>query len=354
MVIDLNKPSQKLAHIHLGVDGGAERFFVRLSKALAERGVEQIAFIRPDRAWRDDLAKHCDVRELKFSRSHIKRHFTRWRISREIRKFGATSTLGWMSPASKWLPKPGPNMRTFLRLGDWPDGFHTYGNVEQLIGNTPEIIRQAVEMGWPSNRAHVISNFVEPLPENLQPVKRADFNTPEDAMVLIHLGRFVQRKRFDLMIKATAQLPENVHAWLIGDGELMDDMKRLALNQKVEDRVHFLGWQKNPSPFLKAADILVCPTDDEPLGNVVLEGWNAGLPVIAAASPGPSWLIEHGVNGLLFPCGDVRELVYSVRDTLARAEKTKALVQNGTQSLDQSLSPRSISNQYMRLFSMKK
>lgn len=311
----------KLAHIHLGVDGGAERFFVRLSRALAKRGVEQIAFIKPGRPWRDELAEHCEVRELTFSRSHIKRHFVRWHISREIRKFGASATLGWMSPASKWLPKPGPDMRTFLRLGDWPDGFHTYGNVEQLIGNTPEIIRQAVEMGWPADRAHVISNFVDPLPADIQPVNRAHYDTPDDATVLIALGRFVQRKRFDLMIEAVARLPENVHAWLIGDGELIDDMKQLAARRGVDTRVHFLGWQRDPSPFLKAADILVCPADEEPLGNVVLEGWNAGLPVVATASPGPSWLIEHGKTGLLSPCGDVEGLVGNVGRVLGTEQK---------------------------------
>lgn len=307
----------KVAHIHLGVDGGAEKFFLRLSRALAKRGIEQIAFIRKNRPWRDELAQHCEVRELKFSRSHFKRHFVRWGISREIRNFGANVTLGWMSPASKWMPKPGPDMRTFLRLGDFPDGFHTYGNVQNLIGNTPEIIRQAIAMGWPDDRAHMISNFVDPLPEDLKPVNRADYNTPEDATVLISLGRFVERKRFDLLIKALAKLPENVHAWLIGEGELMEDMKRLASELGVQDRTHFLGWQRDPSAFIKAADILVCPTDNEPLGNVVLEGWNAGLPVVATDSPGPGWLIEHGKTGLLSPCGDADGLVKSIQTVTA-------------------------------------
>jgi len=320
---------KKLAHIHLGVDGGAERFFVRLSRALARRGVEQIAFIRPGRPWRDELAEHCDVRELKFSRSHFKRHFVRWGISRTIRRFGATTTLGWMSPASKWLPAPGPDMRTFLRLGDFPDGFHTYGNVENLIGNTPEIVRQAVEMGWPEDRAHMISNFVDPLPEDLQPVSRAGFETPEDATVLIALGRFVNRKRFDLIIRALANLPETVHAWLIGDGELLDDMKALAEELGVARRAHFLGWQHDPAPFLKAADILVCPTEDEPLGNVVLEGWNAGLPVVATASQGPSWLVEDGETGLLSPCGDAEGLVASIRKLLSSGDLQEKLVRGG-------------------------
>jgi glycosyltransferase involved in cell wall biosynthesis len=333
MAIDPTMKVKKLAHIHLGVDGGAEKFFVRLSAALARKGVEQIAFIRHDRPWRDELARHCDVRELRFSRSHLKRHFVRWGIARQIRKFGATATLGWMSPASKWLPAPGPDMRTFLRLGDWPDGFHTYGNVQDLIGNTPEIIRQAVEMGWPEARAHVISNFVDPLPAGLNPVKRADYDTPEDATVLIHLGRFVRRKRFDLAIEAVSRLPGNVHAWLIGDGELLDDMKALAHRLGVSDRVHFLGWQRDPSPFLKAADILLCPTDEEPLGNIVLEGWNAGLPVVATASPGPSWLIDDGVNGLVSPCGDVDALTASVRRVLDSAELRQTLQRGGKAKL---------------------
>ncbi len=340
---------KKLAHIHLGVDGGAEKFFVRLSRALAKRGVEQIAFIKPGRPWRDELAEHCDVRELTFSRSHIKRHFVRWHIAREIRNFGATATMGWMSPASKWLPKPGPNMRTFLRLGDFPDGFHTYGNVETLIGNTPEIIRRAVEMGWPAERAHMISNFVDPLPEDLKPVSRAEYNTPEDATVLIALGRFVERKRFDLIIKALAKLPETVHAWLIGDGELMEDMKALAAELGVTGRTHFLGWQHDPSPFLKAADILVCPSDDEPLGNVVLEGWNAGLPVVATASPGPSWLIEHGKTGLLVPCGDVEGLVNSVAGILTyKVDKTN-LIADEAAKLSTSYREQPVCNSYLSL-----
>lgn len=40
----------KVMHIHFGKEGGAERFFVNLVNALHERGIEQRALIRPDRA----------------------------------------------------------------------------------------------------------------------------------------------------------------------------------------------------------------------------------------------------------------------------------------------------------------
>ena len=58
-------------------------------------------------------------------------------------------------------------------------------------------------------------------------------------------------------------------------------------------------------PFcLRSADLLVCPSIHEPLGNVVIEAWSAGLPVVATASDGPAGLIEDGVNGLLVPLPD--------------------------------------------------
>lgn len=348
MAIETAPARRTLAHIHLGEDGGAERFFVRLSGALAGHGVKQVAFVRPGRPWREDLARHCDVREVRFSRSHIKRHLIRWHIARQIRAFGATTTLGWMSPASKWMPKPGAEMKTFLRLGDFPDTFRTYGNVERLIGNTPEIIRQAGEMGWPQDRAHMISNFVAPMSADIAPARRTDHNTPEDATVVIALGRFVDRKRFDLVIRAIGTL-FGVHVWLIGDGPLKPDLEALAATLSVSDRVHFLGWQRDPAPFLKAANILACPSDDEPLGNVVLEGWNTGLPVVATASQGPSWLIEDGKTGLLSPCGDPDELAASIKRIVDGPALRETLVAAGHAQMCDRFSEDAVSQAYMDL-----
>ncbi|MDN3721455.1 glycosyltransferase [Roseibium salinum] len=114
----------------------------------------------------------------------------------------------------------------------------------------------------------------------------------------------------------------------------MDELKTLAATLGVTERTHFLGWQRDPSPFLKAADILVCPSDDEPLGNVVLEGWNAGLPVIATASQGPSWLIEHGKTGLLVDCGDVEGLVGGVEGVMGSESLENQLILGAAKCLD--------------------
>ena len=68
--------------------------------------------------------------------------------------------------------------------------------------------------------------------------------------------------------------------------------------------------------ILAEADFLVCPSRHEPLGNVVIEGWAAGLPVVATASEGPRELITSGESGLLVPFSDDKS---GVPQGLARA-----------------------------------
>jgi len=53
--------------------------------------------------------------------------------------------------------------------------------------------------------------------------------------------------------------------------------------------------------LMASADLLVCPSLYEPLGNVVIEAWSAGLPVVATASDGPAGLITDGETGILVP-----------------------------------------------------
>jgi glycosyltransferase involved in cell wall biosynthesis len=71
--------------------------------------------------------------------------------------------------------------------------------------------------------------------------------------------------------------------------------------------------------------VLVVPSRHEPLGNVVLEGFSAGRPVIAAAAAGPRELITQGVNGLLVPVEAPEALAAAIRSVLAEPAQARAL-----------------------------
>jgi glycosyltransferase involved in cell wall biosynthesis len=104
---------------------------------------------------------------------------------------------------------------------------------------------------------------------------------------------------------------ERLHLWLAGEGGERAALERRAQALGLGGRVRFLGWREDVGSLLAAADVLVSSSRHEPLGNVVLEAWAAGVPVVATASEGPRALICDGETGLIVPVEDA--------DALARA-----------------------------------
>jgi glycosyltransferase involved in cell wall biosynthesis len=77
--------------------------------------------------------------------------------------------------------------------------------------------------------------------------------------------------------------------------------------------VRFLGWRDDPPALLAAADLFLCSSRHEPLGNIVLDAWAHGVPVVAARAQGPTQLIEDGRTGLLAPVDDAEALAAAVQ-----------------------------------------
>lgn len=337
----------RVVHIHLGIKGGAERFFVSLVNALAERGVEQKALVFPDRVWKKDIEKVCGVTEIKFSRSHIARFFINRRIAKMNRTFRPHAMMSWMPQATRWIPNDA-TMLTAARLGDYPERLDYFSNCDVLVCNTPDIARAAGDIGWDRSKTRVISNFTDTKP--VMPVSKGDLATPDDAHVVLGLGRFVKRKGFDTLLKGVARSAGS-YLWLIGEGEEEDNLRRLAEGLGIMDRVRFVGWTLDPGPYLSACDVMVIPSRHEPLGNVVLEAWAARKPIISTASEGPSWLIDDNVNGLIVPIDDDEGLGKAIDLLSSDPGLVARLVENASAKLQKSYSRKAICDAYIDLFS---
>src|SRR3546814_8910723 len=100
-------------------------------------------------------------------------------------------------------------------------------------------------------------------------------------------------------------------------------------NQPLPYSTLFRSWQDDPAPFFAAADLYVVPSRHEPFGSVVLEGWMHSRPMVAAASQGPSLLIEDGENGLLVPIDDAVALAGALRRLIEEPQTAERLAQSG-------------------------
>ncbi|MDA8870225.1 glycosyltransferase [Rhizobiaceae bacterium] len=336
----------RVFHIHLGDKGGAENFFVRLVQAFDKAGVSQMALTRKDRVWHPEIEPHLELLTSDFSSSHIKRYLGRRRIRAKVTAFGADIVMAWMAPAARWAPNDLAGTVPIVRLGDFPDKMEPLWNCRHIVGNTPEIIRQCVAQGWPEERGHVVSNFVDP--SNAKAMTRAELGVADDSYLVVGLGRFVERKGFRYLLEAVAKAPDT-SLILLGDGPLKGEFEEFISEHGLQDRVKLLGWMNEPQQAVLAADCLCCPSLSEPLGNVVLEGWACGVPVIAARAEGPSWLIEDGENGLLFDKSDTASLVEALH-RVRQSGAAEKLAAKGRETLHRSYSRQAIVSQYLDLF----
>jgi glycosyltransferase involved in cell wall biosynthesis len=284
--------------------GGAEAFFVRLASALQRSGEEQLVLIRRDLD-RAAILRRAGIEPIELPFRAIIDIATRRRFRRAVAEFRPQVVLTWMSRATQLCPRG--DFVHVARLGGYYD-LKYYRRCDHLIGNTRDVVRYLVHQGWPEERAHYLPNFS--VAAETAPAARGSLDTPPDVPLALALGRLHVNKGFDVLLAALAQAPR-LHLWLAGEGELAAALQRQAAALGIAARVRFLGWREDIAALLAAADFLVCPSRHEPLGNVVIEAWAAGVPVAATASEGPSALIADGESGLLVPVDDA--------DALARA-----------------------------------
>ena len=247
---------------------------------------------------------------------------------REVAEWRPDIVLTWMSRATRLCPRG--DFVHVARLGGYYDLKH-YRHCDHLIGNTRAIVDYSIAKGWPHERIDYLPNFVPDAGVRAPPSNETG-GWRLEAPLALALGRLHPNKGFDLLLEALA-IAREVHLWIAGDGPLRVKLERLADQLGVGERVRFLGWRDDVPALLARADLLVCPSLHEPLGNVVIEAWSAGLPVVATASDGPAGLIEDGESGILVPLpgdpgGGPQALARAIRQ-LCEDVKLRAMLGKG-------------------------
>ncbi|HJO69723.1 MAG TPA: glycosyltransferase [Rhodospirillales bacterium] len=323
--------------------GGAEAFFSRLVPALGRAGLEQRVVIRrnADRA-RGLRAADLDVVELPFGGAID--IYTPIQLKRQIANFRPDVVLSWMNRASAMCPRG--EFVHVGRLGGYYD-LKYYASCDHLIGNTEDIVAHLGEEGWPGDRVHYLPNFVNGAHE--APWPRAKAFTPDRSPLILALGRLHANKAFDVLLRAMARVPE-AYLWIAGEGPLRGELLALAERLGVKPRLRILGWRDDVASLYAAADIVVCPSRFEPLGNVVIEAWAQSLPIIAADSAGPGALIEHMETGVLVPVDDHVAMARAIKILLTERSLRERVAGAGFAVYSERFTESVVIERYMRFF----
>ena len=137
----------------------------------------------------------------------------------------------------------------------------------------------------------------------------SDIQVPEVQKVpkrLIQVSSFIASKRVDMTIRALKILFDEdpaYHLVLIGDGELMAEMKALAAGLGIENAVTFMGQQPNAKVLEEMArsSYFVMVSAPEGLGLVYIEAMSQGCLTIGTEGQGVTDVITDGKDGFLLP-----------------------------------------------------
>ena len=176
----------------------------------------------------------------------------------------------------------------------------------------------------------VIHNPVPPRPEPSDEAIRdaeALWSGPRGARI-VTVGRMKAVKNHPLLLRAFARLgrPE-ARLMFVGDGTGRDALLSLAQELGVDGRVIFAGFQRDPTPFYRSADLFVLASDYEGFGNVIVEALACGTPVVSTDCPsGPGEILDGGRFGRLVPVGNARAMAEAIDDALDAPADRDALV----------------------------
>ena len=265
----------------------------------------------------------------------------------------------WMGRATRLthLPNTGKSIHV-ARLGGYynPKG---YWHAHAWVGNARGICDYLIEKGLPGERVFHIGNFYEPDEE--QPTGnseglRESLNISSHATVVLTTGRLHPNKGFPDLLECISKTPPEIDGkplvfLIVGDGPESQSLRLLAEELGVGHRIRWTGWCDNPAPYYALANIFVCPSRHEPLGNIILEAWYHRLPIISTRSQGPTELITDEEDGVLVPTCDPKALAQALEDVLkAPGEVRAALVEKGRHTLTSRYGRAAITNAYTELY----
>ena len=188
-------------------------------------------------------------------------------------------------------------------------------------------------LGLDKHGNHVViynpHNLSELADKAQQPTPRFQFQS--DKKYIVWAGRMVKRKRTLELLEAfhnISSLHTNVELLFLGTGEEMESLENRTKALNITERVHFLGHQDNPYPYIAHSDIMVLASDKEGLPNIIIESIAVGTPVISSdCVSGPREILhpdtdlniqlkdklEYGAYGILYPVGNVKLLTEALR-----------------------------------------
>ena len=184
-------------------------------------------------------------------------------------------------------------------------------------------------------------------------IKQPLFNReslPDNRFNIGFLGRLEKEKGLDILIKSFKQISSQVpeaKLRIVGVGSAMENLKSLAKELQIEDRIKFLGFNNKLDELYPSFDIFVLPSIvRESFGIVLLDALARQTPIIASNLGGIPEIIKNNQNGILIEPGNAQELASKLVWARANYPRMLEMAKNGQINIQTSFSLENTINQF--------
>ncbi len=319
--------------------GGTERVFANIMNHLPREKFEIYLGI-----WRDDIGYKIrgDISVNVIGKYHFwdigKAIFATKKLIEKIKPdivFSAisftnivTGTAVYLSNwKTRWICRFGSNLRQDISLWARIWGIFAIKKADKVIGNSLGVSRTIVDyLKVDPSIVETIYNPIDFDDLSRLSLKKISITRDNNRFLMIHAGRFIKEKNQQLILRSLAVLVNQYgidsELWMLGIGDLEDELKELAKRLNISSRVKWLGFKRNPFKYYKAADCFVLTSNWEGLPNALIEAMACGTAAISTDCDfGPREVIKAGKTGLLVPVNDLGALSRA----LARIAKDNSL-----------------------------
>lgn len=209
----------------------------------------------------------------------------------------------------------------------------SYRRVDRVVAVSDAVRDLLLARGVARGRIRTIENFLT--------LSALPFEPPPSApgLELLFVGRLAPEKGLDVLLDALERGEARGHLTVVGDGAERSALEQRAHRLGLDERVHFVGWQDDVTPFLRRASAVVMPSLREGLPLAAIEAAALGRPLVASAVGGIPGLVDDGRTALLVPPGDAAALAAALATLAERLETLQAAAIEASASIRERYSP---------------
>lgn len=310
--------------------GGTESYIIELSKYVKSQGYNVIVVSgggMREKELEENKIEHVVVSKLK-NKDVMSLLISISSLNRIVKKYNIdiihTSSLVTMIVAKVVSIISGKNIKTVYTMHGGPNR-----NIEQtstyfLKYFTDEIIVLSKQAGEIAIKNGVKREKLNLIYNGITEKKALSKVEKKGKKVIITCGRLCEQKAQKFLIDAIYKMEnDDYEVWIIGDGELKDDLELQIRTLNLSDKVKLLGFKFNIINYLASADIFILPSKWEQFPIAILEAMMMKLPIIATKVNGiPE---EIGDSGILIDPENSEEIAEKLAYLLNNKEKRMVL-----------------------------